>query len=369
MTYIGISPDAAKFAGPPGPPGEQGPPGADGAASSGLILVNSKSTNYTLVLSDQGKQILHPSADTTPRTFTIPSNATVPFPIGTQLAFVNQNGAGDLTIACNVDTMRLAATGETGSKTLGDNGIAFANKITATEWIISGYGFVELVLPDLPVLPVTSGLVGYFDSDATDGHTYVGDSVTQWTDLSGANNHISVMGEIKTGIDLINDLNTFDLQGGFFILPAAIRTLVAGNYSIYAVAKPDTKQNETLWAFRDGTLNYPRMEYDFGGDTARFQSGTGQSNIGITHTTSQHIYSGIRNGADFIGKYNATAGSTVSAQDITALQGSIGAVWNGTDGTSKFNGKICSFAIYNRAVDGTEDTNIRNYLKTRWGTP
>lgn len=110
-------------------------------ANTALIIPqNSQSADYTLVLTDLGKHILHPSADTTPRTFTIPANASVAYPIGTALTFVNQNGAGTLTIAITTDTMRLASAGTTGSRTLAANGIATALKITSTEWIISGTG-------------------------------------------------------------------------------------------------------------------------------------------------------------------------------------------------------------------------------------
>ena len=104
------------------------------------IPQNSQSTAYTAVLSDAGKHLLHPSADTTARTFTIPANASVAYPVGTALTFVNQNGAGTLTIAITTDTMRLAGAGTTGSRTLAANGIATALKITSTAWIISGTG-------------------------------------------------------------------------------------------------------------------------------------------------------------------------------------------------------------------------------------
>jgi hypothetical protein len=64
-----------------------------------IIPQNSKSEAYELVLADSGKHILHPSADTTARIFTIPANSTVAFPIGTAITFINQNGAGVVTIA------------------------------------------------------------------------------------------------------------------------------------------------------------------------------------------------------------------------------------------------------------------------------
>ena len=110
---------------------------AKGAAG---IPQNSQSTAYTLVLADANKHILHPSADTTARTMTIPANSSVAFPIGTAVTFVNQNAAGVMTIAITTDTMRLAGAGTTGSRTLAANGVATALKITSTEWIVSGSG-------------------------------------------------------------------------------------------------------------------------------------------------------------------------------------------------------------------------------------
>lgn len=104
------------------------------------IPQNSQSAAYTLVLADRGKHIFHPSADVTARIWTIPANASVAFPIGTPVTFVNENGAGTITIAITSDTMRLAGAGTTGSRTLAANGIATALKVTATSWIISGTG-------------------------------------------------------------------------------------------------------------------------------------------------------------------------------------------------------------------------------------
>lgn len=101
---------------------------------------NSQSAAYTLVLADANKHLLHPSADTTARIWTIPANSSVAFAVGTTITFVNQNGGGVITIAITTDTMRLAGAGTTGSRTLAANGVATALKITSTEWIISGTG-------------------------------------------------------------------------------------------------------------------------------------------------------------------------------------------------------------------------------------
>jgi hypothetical protein len=51
--------------------------------------VNSQSADYTLVLADSGKTIFHPVADDNARTFTIPANSSVAYPVGTVISFVN----------------------------------------------------------------------------------------------------------------------------------------------------------------------------------------------------------------------------------------------------------------------------------------
>ena len=111
----------------------------DGTNSVGFRNVpqNSQSAAYTLVLADAGKHIYHPSTDATARTFTIPANASVAYPIGTAITFVNMS-TGAVTIAITTDTMYLSGAGTTGSRTLAQYGTATALKLTATTWIISG---------------------------------------------------------------------------------------------------------------------------------------------------------------------------------------------------------------------------------------
>lgn len=102
------------------------------------IPQNSKSTDYTLVLGDAQKHILHPAADNNPRTFTIPANGSVAYPVGTVVTFVNE--INTITIAITTDTLNLAGAGGTGSRTLAANGMATALKTASTSWWISGVG-------------------------------------------------------------------------------------------------------------------------------------------------------------------------------------------------------------------------------------
>jgi hypothetical protein len=101
--------------------------------------VNSQSTAYTLVLADAGKVILHPSTDANARTFTIPANSSVAYAVGTVLTFVNMTSQV-VTIAITSDTLYLAGTGTTGSRSLAQYGMATAVKLTSTTWLINGSG-------------------------------------------------------------------------------------------------------------------------------------------------------------------------------------------------------------------------------------
>jgi hypothetical protein len=114
-------------------------PGEDVTLGYLNIPQNSQSTSYTLVLADAGKHIFHPSSDNNARTFTIPANSSVAYPIGTAITFINM-AAANVTIAITSDTMYLSSAGTTGSRTLAQYGSATAVKITSTNWIISGSG-------------------------------------------------------------------------------------------------------------------------------------------------------------------------------------------------------------------------------------
>jgi hypothetical protein len=113
----------------------------DGTDAVGFrnIPINSQSAAYTAVLADSGKCIFHPSTDANARTFTIPANGSVAYPIGTAISFVNMTSQV-VSIAITTDTMYLAGTGTTGTRSLAQYGTATALKMTSTTWIISGAG-------------------------------------------------------------------------------------------------------------------------------------------------------------------------------------------------------------------------------------
>ncbi len=114
---------------------------ADGTNAVGFLNIpqNSQSAAYTLVLADAGKHIYHPTTDANARTYTIPANSSVAYPIGTAITFINMTSQV-VTIAITTDTMYLSSAGTTGSRSLAQYGSATAIKMTSTTWLISGSG-------------------------------------------------------------------------------------------------------------------------------------------------------------------------------------------------------------------------------------
>lgn len=105
-------------------PGFRGLPASSQSPGSGI----------TLALADAGKQVPNSSGG-----WTIPANASVAFPIGSSIVLYN-NSSSSQTVAITSDTLRLAGTASTGSRTLAQRGLATIVKVAAAEWVISGAG-------------------------------------------------------------------------------------------------------------------------------------------------------------------------------------------------------------------------------------
>jgi hypothetical protein len=102
-----------------------------------LGLPQNATGTATLTIADAGRHIYVTSAS---QTITIPANASVAFPIGTAITFIAGPSATTVSIAITTDTMYLAGTGTTGTRTLAAYGMATAVKVASTTWFINGTG-------------------------------------------------------------------------------------------------------------------------------------------------------------------------------------------------------------------------------------
>lgn len=99
----------------------------------GNLLINAQTgTTYTLVLADTGKIVSCSNAAAI--TLTVPTNASVAFPTGTQI-IIYQAGAGQITISGAGVTFR---SNGTKLKLTGQYAVATLIKIATDEWIVAG---------------------------------------------------------------------------------------------------------------------------------------------------------------------------------------------------------------------------------------
>lgn len=111
-------------------------PRTSNASAVGYLGVpqNAQTAAYTLVASDIGKHI-----SITTGGVVIPSNSSVSFPVGATIAIYNDS-ASSQSISITSDTLRLAGSDLTGTRTLAQRGLATIVKVKSTQWVISGAG-------------------------------------------------------------------------------------------------------------------------------------------------------------------------------------------------------------------------------------
>ena len=95
------------------------------------VALNTRTASYTLAASDEGRCVQMSSGSAT--TLTVPSNASVAFPVGT-VVWVRRLGAGGVTVAGAVGVnVRTAA-----SLTLGAQySTVWLHKVASDEWVLS----------------------------------------------------------------------------------------------------------------------------------------------------------------------------------------------------------------------------------------
>lgn len=101
------------------------------------VAQNAQSGNYTLALTDIGQHIYSTNAGA--QTITVPTNATVAFPLGAAITLVN-NGTTAITVSTTGITLNQAGTANTGNRTLATKGVATLLKVGTDTWFISGAG-------------------------------------------------------------------------------------------------------------------------------------------------------------------------------------------------------------------------------------
>lgn len=109
---------------------------SDGSLGFRGIPTATQDTDYTFVLGDSGKAKLHTSG--TGHAFTIPPNASVPYPTGTVLV-VDNIGSGAVTLTRGAGVvLRKSGTATDANVTLAQWGNVTLRKLATDTWVVSG---------------------------------------------------------------------------------------------------------------------------------------------------------------------------------------------------------------------------------------
>jgi hypothetical protein len=106
----------------------------------GNLPQNTVAINYTFNASDAGNLIYHNSA--TAHTFSMNTNANVPFAVGTCITVANETGGGNVILANLTSVVKfvLAGSALSGNRNLVANGLATLLQVQTDTWFIMGYG-------------------------------------------------------------------------------------------------------------------------------------------------------------------------------------------------------------------------------------
>lgn len=126
--------DPFPLKGDQGDAGTDGIDGEDGEDGSAIVDINDQVDSYTLALSDKDKLVRLDKA--TPVDLTVPKNATVAFPIKSQI-LVTQYGAGQVTFVPEDGTVTINSAGDK-DKTTDQHSVACLIKTGTNEWLLTG---------------------------------------------------------------------------------------------------------------------------------------------------------------------------------------------------------------------------------------
>ena len=147
---------------------------------------NVQNGNYTLVLADAGKSIYHTSASA--HAYTVPPNASVAYPIGSVITFVNNAGGGTVTITAGggVTFQALDGTGASTNPTLAASTQLSIIKLASDTWGIgSASGASGITSLTVGSTGTTGGAAGQIMIDS-------GSALTESANLVFASNILTI---------------------------------------------------------------------------------------------------------------------------------------------------------------------------------
>jgi len=210
-------------------------------------------------------------------------------------------------------------------------------------------------------------LLGWYDASNAASITSSSGAVSQWSDLSGNNNHlVQAIGGNKptTGTRTQNGLNAIDFDGTNDFLAKSSLTPSQPVTAMF-VCKFDT--NAVRMAVVGGGFNVRAGIDDFWHGPEMAATSALVSHTAIS-TSVASLYTAVFNtgsSALYLNGTSVVSGGDGSQSFFAGIN--IGA----TDGTGgqAFDGYVCEVILQSTAIGSTDQTAAEAYLKAKWGTP
>lgn len=219
-----------------------------------------------------------------------------------------------------------------------------------------------------PSFPSTiSNLTGWYTGDSA---VMSGSAMTEWTDLSGNNNHV-------TGSDLAGTIQRVSTGGGIIGGPrpfihggtsermkfsTSVMTGTTNNYTLFHVTKYYTPGGTpTRSRIFDGIGNNWLSGFHSGDTGVAYHNGWATTNTSgdlhgndwVFSTDQRYLYRS--NGV--------TRGTNLGGGESTQLSVNYGTYYTSQSSTWA----IAEIIVYNRTLNSTEYTNVENYLNMKYG--
>jgi hypothetical protein len=233
--------------------------------------------------------------------------------------------------------------------------------------------------PGVLTLPVTSGLVGWYDATDASNFSLVGGTAAQtWYDLSGLNNHLtSVGGEAATYSASFKRVN-FDGSSDCLYNNSTLG-ITTPYCTIVRIAQLATAGNSNMVSFSDSSQQYKFISAH---DTpTQVSSGMANGSVGnniadlLNHggsDFSRRFSASIYNGTQDYKTYNHTGFSA----GTTAITGTLSGFNNfnvgrrlRSVGTALYVCRFHEILVYNRPLTSTELDELKIYSNQKWNTP
>jgi len=214
-------------------------------------------------------------------------------------------------------------------------------------------------------------LVAWYDASNAGSITASGGKVSQWSDLSGANNHFTQAtggNQPSTGVATINSLNAIHFDGETWFMQSPLPANPAASSYFAAMQFNSIAGTQDLISWDNNSFD-GGLEWQIASGTWTLNRGnTGLIGTGTTGAdTSAHVTGITRVDGGSYAFYldGASNGSGTQAGTWPHTM----ATRIGSGSTPKLVADVGELVICSSVLSGADITNLCSYLKTKWGTP